>query len=62
VVKELPDGPEIAVYVQDHAIGQSYHIPVQPGLVRHDVAELLVDEIRSRRAQAGVESWQLCLP
>jgi hypothetical protein len=61
IVQDLAGGPEIALCVQDGAIGGTYHVPIPTGLVRYDVAELLVHELRSHREQAGVERWRLCL-
>jgi hypothetical protein len=61
-VQELAEGPQIIVYVQDRTTAKNYRIPIPEGLVRFDVARLLIAEIRDHRQRAGAESWKLCLP
>jgi hypothetical protein len=62
LLEESPEGTLIAIHVEDHATRERYRVLVPGGSLPYGIAELLIGEIRSHRAQAGVESWQRILP
>jgi hypothetical protein len=62
MVREQPDGPEIVVSISDGVIKQVYEVGIPRGLTRHNVAELLVDQVRSHRRQAAAADYYLVMP